>query len=205
METPDSYLTIKKNAEIEIKIKGSKFIGRVFSSESEDEAISILENIRKKQYDATHHCFAYRTGLGKEIIFRYSDDGEPSGTAGRPIYDRLEGQNLTNLILIVTRYYGGTKLGTGGLTHAYSDAAKQVLDKAGSLEKFITEQIPMVLAFADYSPAERLILQIGGKIVESDFSDIVKLTVEIRFSLAAKLKSSLIDLTSGRIKIDEGL
>ncbi len=201
METPDNYQTIKNSAETEIKIKASKFIGRVFSCQSADEALSILGNIRKKYYDATHHCFAYRVGLGKEIIFRYSDDGEPSGTAGKPIYDRLEGQDLTNLILIVTRYYGGTKLGTGGLTHAYSDTAKQVLDEAGILEKFITEQIPMVLQFTDYSAVERMIVQIGGKIVDSDFSDIVKLTVEIRLSLIEKLKSSLIDLTSGRIQI----
>ena len=201
METPDSYLTIKNSAETEMKIKGSKFIARVFSCESEVEAISILENIRKKYYDATHHCFAYRVGLGNDLIFRYSDDGEPSGTAGRPIYDRLEGKNLTNLILIVTRYFGGTKLGTGGLTHAYSDAAQQVLEEAGVVENFITEQIPMVLQFADYSPVKRVIFQIGGKIVESDFSDIVKLTVEIRLSLAQKLKSGLIDLTSGRIEI----
>jgi len=201
METPDSYLTIKNSAETEMKIKGSKFIGRVFSCESEVEAISILENIRKKYYDANHNCFAYRVGSGNDLIFRYSDDGEPSGTAGRPIYDRLEGKNLTNLILIVTRYFGGTKLGTGGLTHAYSDAAQQVLEEAGVVENFITEQIPMVLQFADYSPVKRVIFQIGGKIVESDFSDIVKLTVEIRLSLAQKLKSGLIDLTSGRIEI----
>ena len=202
METPDSYLTIKEKAETETKIKGSKFIGCVFFCESENEAVSVLETIRKKYYDATHHCFAYRIGLGKEIIFRYSDDGEPNGTAGKPIYDRLEGPNLTNLILIVTRYYGGTKLGTGGLTHAYSETSRQVLDKAGTLEKYITEQISLELQFSDYSMAERTIHQIGGKIVESDFSDIVKLTVEIRLSQVQNLKSSLIDLTSGRIKID---
>ncbi len=201
METPDSYLAIKGNAETEIKIKASKFIGRVFSCESENEAIAVLENIRKKYYDATHHCFAYRVGLGKDIIFRYSDDGEPNGTAGKPIYDRLEGPELTNLILIVTRYFGGTKLGTGGLTHAYSDTAKAVLDKAGSLEKYITDNISMVLQFSDYSNVERMIHQIGAKIIESDFSDIVKLKVKIRLSLIEKLKNSLIDLTSGRIKI----
>lgn len=201
METPDSYLTIKESAEAEIKIKGSKFIGRVFSSESEEDAVSVLETIRKKFYDATHHCFAYRVGLGGNIMFRYSDDGEPSGTAGKPIYDRLEGQNLSNLILIVTRYYGGTKLGTGGLTHAYSDASRLVLEKAGVLEKFITEQIPMVVQFSDYSVVERVINQSGGKIIESDYSDIVKLTMEIRLSLMEQLKNSLVDVTSGRIKI----
>ncbi len=146
-------------------------------------------------------CFAYRIGLGKKLVIRYSDDGEPAGTAGRPIYDCLEGQDLTNLILIVTRYFGGTKLGTGGLTHAYSDTARQVLLKAGTVEKFITEQIPMVLEFSDYNSAERVIHQIGGKVIESDFSDVVRLTVEIRLSLVHKLKNRLIDLTSGRIKI----
>lgn len=203
MEVSDSFLTIKDNAESETKIKGSRFIGLVFGCSNEPDALSILENIRKKFYDATHHCFAYRVGTDKNVIFRYSDDGEPSGTAGRPIYDQIEGQNVTNLILIVTRYYGGTKLGTGGLTHAYSDTASEVLKKAGVIKKYITGEIIMSLGFSDYSSVERVINQIGGKITESDFSDRVKLTVQIRLSLLQQLRDKLTYVTSGRIRYDE--
>ena len=202
MELSDSFFTIKSPSEIEIKIKGSKFFGRARQCENIDEAEKIIEEFRKKYYDATHNCFAYRVGLGKEIKFRYSDDGEPSGTAGKPIYDQIEGKNLTNLIVVVTRYYGGTKLGTGGLTHAYSDSAAQAINAAGVIEKFITRCISMTVEFYDYNIVERIIHQIGAKVIDSNFSDIVRLKVESRLSLINNLKAKLIDSTSGRIKFE---
>ncbi|RKX25891.1 MAG: YigZ family protein [Candidatus Zixiibacteriota bacterium] len=202
MELSDSFFTIKSPSEIEIKIKGSKFFGRARQCENIDKAEKIIEEFRKKYYDATHNCFAYRVGLGKEIKFRYSDDGEPSGTAGKPIYDQIEGKNLTNLIVVVTRYYGGTKLGTGGLTHAYSDSAAQAINAAGVIEKFITRCISMTVEFYDYNIVERIIHQIGAKVIDSNFSDIVRLKVESRLSLINNLKAKLIDSTSGRIKFE---
>ena len=108
----DSYLTVKTAGQVEIKIKGSKFIGQALPCLSEEEAEATLAGIRKKYYDATHHCYAYKIGMGRNQKFRYSDAGEPSGTAGKPIYDQLEGKGLTNLIVIVIRYFGGTKLGS---------------------------------------------------------------------------------------------
>jgi len=202
MELSDSFFTIKSPSEIEIKIKGSKFFGRARQCENIDKAEKIIEEFRKKYYDATHNCFAYRVGLGKEIKFRYSDDGEPSGTAGKPIYDQIEGKNLTNLIVVVTRYYGGTKLGTGGLTHAYSDSAAQAINAAGIIEKFITRCISMTVEFHDYNIVGRIIHQIGAKVIDSNFSDIVRLKVESRLSLINNLKAKLIDSTSGRIKFE---
>ena len=202
MELSDSFFTIKSPSEIEIKIKGSKFFGRARQCENIDKAEKIIEEFRKKYYDATHNCFAYRVGFGKEIKFRYSDDGEPSGTAGKPIYDQIEGKNLTNLIVVVTRYYGGTKLGTGGLTHAYSDSAAQAINAAGIIEKFITRCISMTVEFHDYNIVERIIHQIGAKVIDSNFSDIVRLKVESRLSLINNLKAKLIDSTSGRIKFE---
>ena len=202
MELSDSFFTIKSPSEIEIKIKGSKFFGRARQCENIDKAEKIIEEFRKKYYDATHNCFAYRVGFGKEIKFRYSDDGEPSGTAGKPIYDQIEGKNLTNLIVVVTRYYGGTKLGTGGLTHAYSDSAAQAINAAGVIEKFITRCISMTVEFYDYNIVERIIHQIGAKVIDSNFSDIVRLKVESRLSLINNLKAKLIDSTSGRIKFE---
>lgn len=204
METADSFFTIKTSSEIEIKIKGSKFFGRARECGSVEDAEKIIADFRKKYYDATHNCFAYRVGLGNEMKFRYSDDGEPSGTAGRPIYDQIEGKNLTSLIVIVTRYFGGVKLGTGGLTHAYSDAAARAIDAAGVVEKYITENISMKMQFSDFNLVERIIHQFGAKVIESDFSDIVRLTVELRLSLIEKLRENLVDGTSGRIKFEQG-
>jgi len=200
MNRPDSYFTIKSQAESETKIKGSRFIGRIFKCCSVAEAEEILLRIRKEFYDATHNCFAWKIGIGNTMVFKYSDDGEPSGTAGRPIFDQLEGHNLTDVIIIVTRYYGGTKLGTGGLTHAYSDSASDVIKKAGIVECFITDRFDISLDFSDYNSVERLIRNEGASITESDFSSNVKLTIEIRLSKLDGLKEKLIDLTSGRVK-----
>jgi uncharacterized YigZ family protein len=199
----DSYLTIGSASEIEIKIKGSRFFGRAFSCGDETEAENILKDIQKKYYDATHHCFAYRVGLGNESKFRYSDAGEPSGTAGRPIFDQIEGKNITNVIVVVTRYFGGTKLGTGGLTHAYSDAAAAVIEKAGVIEKYLTDSISMVVNFSDYNNVERLIHKYNANVTRQDFSDVVNLTIEVRLSLHEKIKDELIELTSGRIIFGE--
>lgn len=202
MELSDSYFTIKTSSEIEIKIRGSKFFGRARKCDSVDEAEGLIDEFRKKYYDATHNCYGYRIGFGKEIKFRYSDDGEPSGTAGKPIYDQIEGKGLTNLIIIVTRYYGGTKLGTGGLTHAYSDSAAQAIDAAGVIEEFITRCINLTVEFHDYNVVERIIHQCGAKVIDSDFSDIVRLTVESRLSAIDNLKAKLTDSTSGRVKFE---
>lgn len=197
----DSYKTVASETSVETKIKGSRFIGQIYKCNSPDKARKILDSIRRKYYDATHHCYAWQTGIDAEMEFKYSDDGEPNGTAGRPIFDQLSGADLTDVIVIVTRYYGGTKLGTGGLTHAYSDSAADAIKKAGNITKYITGNLNLELDFSDYGSVERLIMAQGGKIVESAFEAIVKLRVEIRLSKLGILKDELIDLTSGRIKI----
>jgi uncharacterized YigZ family protein len=199
----DSYFTIRSESEIEIKIKGSKFFGRAFSCVDETEAENILKNIQKKYYDATHHCFAYRVGLGNESKFRYSDAGEPSGTAGRPIFDQIEGKQLTDVIIIVTRYFGGTKLGTGGLTHAYSDAAAAAIEKAGLVEKYLTDSLSVTVNFSDYNNVERLLHKYDVNVTKQDFSDVVNITIEVRLSMSGKIRDELIELTSGRIIFGE--
>jgi len=202
MEFSDSFLTIKSKSSAEIKIKGSKFIGQAVPCTDETGAEDILNGIRKRYYDATHHCFAYRVGVGSEMKFRYSDAGEPSGTAGRPIYDQIEGKKLTNLIIVVTRYYGGTKLGTGGLTHAYSESAAGTIEEAGIVEKYLTGEILLTLLFSDYNVVERLIREFSGRIVHSDFADVVELTITMRLSAIEQFKSRMVEITSGRAKFD---
>ena len=123
----DEYLTVSSQpVSSELKVNDSKFIGHIFHVLTKHQAESVYSNIKRKYHDATHNCFAYRISTDE---YRYSDDGEPSGTAGLPIYNVLEKKNLSQTIIIVTRYFGGTKLGTGGLIRAYSDAALDVLGK----------------------------------------------------------------------------
>jgi uncharacterized YigZ family protein len=200
MDPSDGYKSVKGRNDFEIKVKGSKFIGRTRPALTSGEAEARLEQIRKKYYDATHNCYAYRVGQGKKEKFRYSDDGEPSGTAGRPIYDQIVGHDLTNILVVVTRYFGGTKLGPGGLARAYSEAAGGTIDGAEIVEKYITRTMVMTVQFSDYNNVENLINQMGGILIGADYKDIVSIRVEIRRSMADSLRDKLTEITSGRIK-----
>jgi len=134
-----SYLTVNKSASAEIVEKKSRFIASIAPVVSEEEAIAFLELIRKRYKDAGHNVYAYKVGLLSEII-RCSDDGEPSGTAGKPVLDLIAGNDLRNIIIIVTRYFGGTLLGSGGLVRAYSGAAKEALQASGVIEKTLRRE-----------------------------------------------------------------
>ncbi len=121
---------VSKNSIAEIEVKKSRFIGRLINVRSEEEAKLILEEIRKENRDANHNCYAMRIGNPKNVLERFSDDGEPQGTAGKPILELLKGNELYDVLGVVTRYFGGTLLGTGGLVRAYSDSIKEVLKTA---------------------------------------------------------------------------
>jgi len=124
----EQFITISKNSQAEIIEKKSKFIANIFKVETEEEAENILKSIKKKYYDARHNCYAYRVLQKNQIIKKSSDDGEPSGTAGAPMLAILEKLELTNLLVIVTRYFGGILLGTGGLVKAYTEVTKKALE-----------------------------------------------------------------------------
>ena len=128
----DTYLTIGGYARAEIKIKGSRFIAEAMPVARVEAAEKEIAAVCKREFNATHHCTAYRIGPNGDV-FRYNDDGEPSGTAGIPILRQIDGRSLTDTLVVVTRYFGGTKLGTGGLIRAYGDAARQVLETASTL------------------------------------------------------------------------
>ena len=143
----DSYKTIEKTAEGYITERKSKFISYVIPVESEDEVKPILEEYRKKYYSARHVCWAYMLGSSREE-FRTNDDGEPSGTAGRPILGQINSYELTNVLILVVRYFGGTLLGTGGLVKAYKEAAAAAIENAKIIEKTVDDTF--ILHF-DYS------------------------------------------------------
>lgn len=146
------YKTVLQRSEGEIVEKKSRFIAQVFPVETEEEAAKIIEETKKKYWDARHHCYAFVLGAGGEIS-RCSDDGEPSGTAGRPILEVITGRGLCNILIIVTRYFGGTLLGTGGLVRAYSLAAQTGID-AG---RVITKEVGIRLTVdTDYNGVGKL-------------------------------------------------
>ena len=138
MNQDDTYNMLATPGEGLYKEKGSKFIASAFTVMSEDEAKSAIAEIRKKYFDARHHCFAYMIGPDKKT-FRASDDGEPSGTAGKPILNQILSKDVTNVCVVVTRYFGGIKLGTSGLINAYKTATREALDNAQIVEKTINE------------------------------------------------------------------
>jgi len=198
----DEYYTIARPASAEIKVKGSRFIGETFLVSTPDDALDRLETVRKREHAATHHCYAYRVGLGDQPTFKYSDDGEPNGTAGKPIYDAVCGRDLTSTLLVVTRYFGGTKLGTGGLARAYADTAGLALDQSGRRQHFRWAHYRLELQFPWYDQWLKLANRLDVRTEDSHFSEIVRLSVKIRQSRAPDLESAFVELTSGKGTIE---
>jgi len=136
----DTYKTISKSTEGLFKDKGSKFISYAFPVESEDEIRNIVLTIKKEHHSARHHCYAWRLGHEK-LLFRANDDGEPSSTAGKPILGQIQSYDLTNILIVVVRYFGGTLLGVSGLINAYRNAAQDAIIQAEIVEKLVEKQI----------------------------------------------------------------
>jgi len=194
----DCYLTIANEAHAEIKIKGSRFIGETFHVRTAEEALQKLNIVRQREYAATHHCYAWQVGVNEEKSFKYSDAGEPSGTAGKPIYDVIAGHDITMILLVVTRYFGGTKLGTGGLVRAYSETAAAVMDKSGIKENYLTADFKMILEFPNYDRWLKIISQMGARVVDAAFAEKVTMQIEIRLSQVERLKQAFVELTGGK-------
>ncbi len=200
----DQYRTIDKSSTAELKVKGSRFIARVDLVSSVAEANEKLNHIRKEEHAATHNCYAYVVGTpADKAEFKYSDDGEPNGTAGKPIYDVVTGSGVTNLLLVVTRYFGGTKLGTGGLVKAYSEAARLALESAGVKEQFITDRVKVEIEFSAYDNLVKALSRLGARQIKADFSDIVALELEIRQSKTAQLVGEITELSKGKAKVEK--
>ncbi len=192
----DKYFVPANEASAKITVKGSKFISHIFPVESREHAEMVYASVQKKYYDATHNCFAYRID---ENTFRYSDDGEPSGTAGRPILQVLDGAELFEVLCVVTRYFGGTKLGTGGLIRAYSDAAKEALKTIKIKEKIRTEVLKLKSAFGMENRIFHLLDQMSGKLVDSVYGQDINLTVEIPRSNVEPFLKQLTEQSGGKI------
>ena len=185
------------------KIKGSRFIASAEPVQSIDDAESFLVKQRKEFYDATHNCFAWRVGDARlpdrQERFRASDDGEPSGTAGKPILQEIDGRELTDLVVVVTRYYGGTKLGTGGLIRAYSQAAAEVLDLATIREIPIVDPLVLIYDYARTGDVQSVLSSFGIKPGRAEYGESVQLRVAVPIEDTERLQKALVDATAGRI------
>jgi uncharacterized YigZ family protein len=193
----DKYYTIEKSVRTEIKIKGSRFISSIFSVTDQNSAEDILKNIRHEYYDATHNCFAYKIGY-EGNIFRYSDDGEPSGSAGKPIYFAISKYNLSDIIVIVTRFFGGTKLGVGGLVRAYTESAEESLKIAEKKIIHRTNIFAIKCSYSDVSVIKKLIERNAVKFDE-EYAEDVKFKVYIPISKTAIFPEIVFESTMGNV------
>src|SRR5690606_25509872 len=175
-----SYKTIRNPVEeILFKEKGSKFIGFGFSVDDESEAKKYLENLWEKYPDATHICYAYRLGLNGEV-YRANDDGEPSGSAGLPIYNQIISKKITNVLVASVRYYGGTKLGVSGLIKAYKLSAQMVLEEAEIVEKFLMKKISFEFDYEDQGSVMRNFDRFNAEIISTEFTQNCKAVIKIK-------------------------
>ena len=178
----DSFKTIKIPVEdVIFKELGSKFINYAYPVDSEDEVEFYLEQLYERWPDATHHCYAYAIGIDGKI-FRANDDGEPSGSAGLPIYNQILSNEITNVLIVSVRYFGGTKLGVPGLVKAYKYAAQVVLEEAEIVEKFITQRVKMVFNYDQQGIVERNVDRMDGEIKDKHFTDKCMFTIAVRAS-----------------------
>ncbi len=164
----DEYKTISAMSEGTFKDKGSKFLSFAIPVETESEVKEHLDILKKKYYDATHHCYSYILGFDKSAT-RVNDDGEPSGTAGRPINGQLLSYDLTNILVVVVRYYGGTKLGVPGLINAYKTATKEALDKANIITKVVREVYEIHFQYEQMNDVMKIVKDFNLEVINTDF------------------------------------
>lgn len=181
----DQYRTIIAPTLGEFKDRGSKFLAYAYPIQSEEEGLDYLKNLKKEHFKAVHHCYAYRIGLDKNN-FRANDDGEPSGTAGKPILGQIDSFELTNVIVIVVRYFGGTKLGTSGLIQAYKSSTIEALQQAEITTKYLCDTFRITFDYAVMGDVMNALKKVEMEIITQNFEESPYLQVVIRRSLVAE-------------------
>lgn len=201
---PDAYQTLNAPCTVEIqKIKGSRFIGLAQPVHTEAEVQDALDTLQKAYHNASHHCYAYRLGPEGDR-YRAADAGEPSGSAGLPILRQIEARALTCCLVVVVRYYGGTKLGVGGLIRAYGEAAAAVLDAANVITRVQRIHVRLRFAYADTSPALHTLHQFDAPILETHYGEDTELVVGARPSEVDALSAAFTEALHGRGEVAVG-
>ncbi len=184
----DEYITIAQPAQGSFKDKGSRFLSFAFPVTGEQEVKQHLEALRKQYYDATHHCYAWVLGFDKSA-HRVNDDGEPSGTAGRPVYGQILSNDLTNVLIVVIRYYGGTKLGVPGLIHAYKTAASEALHNTAFVTKIVKEEYQIEYPYEVMNDVMKIIKDEILEVINNEFGTKCVIRLAIRHSASERVKS----------------
>ncbi len=195
------YLTVAKETEDEFTVKHSRFIGYIKPVTTQEEAVEFINSKKSKHWDATHNVYAYILRDGQ--IRRYSDDGEPQGTAGIPVLDVLQKEGLTDCVVVVTRYFGGILLGGGGLVRAYSHAAKLAVDASGVIKMSMCVRAECECDYGYYGRLASLIPECGGTIENSDFTENVKVTFTMPQNLYGSFCAKLVDSSLGKYNATE--
>ena len=186
----DCYRTLSGPAEAIYKEKGSKFLAFAYPVENEDMIRTHLDTLAKRYYDATHHCYAWRLGpRGEE--FRANDNGEPSGTAGKPILGQMLSREVTNALIVVVRYFGGTKLGVSGLIGAYKTSAAAVLEEADVVERTVDAWFEVTFSYLAMNDVMRVVKELQPRIVEQTFDNTCTIMMAIRRSGEGRLRDRL--------------
>lgn len=203
-DLPDSYPSLNTGPELEIKIKGSRFVGQAFGVASAEDARACLEQVRKRYHDARHHCWAWTIGPPGATRSRSDDNGEPSGTAGPPILEALHRDGVHQACVIVTRWFGGTKLGRGGLIRAYDESARLALDAAPHVEVWCDVVVTVRCDYADLGLVEAVLARFADVVVDAKraFESAPVFVVTVRRSSADVVSSALVEGTSGRVAIE---
>lgn len=196
------YATILEPGFGEIVEKKSRFIGYVCHVESEKAAIDFVTSVKKKHYDARHNCFAYVVGE-ENPIFRFSDDGEPGGTAGKPILEVITGNGLCNICIVVTRYFGGTLLGTGGLVRAYTEAAKAAVSSTNIVRKRMVQPVRIHTNYNDLGKLQYILGSEGITTLESEYGQDVVLLVEILVDEVDRIMQLMTEATAARVSFEK--
>lgn len=183
----EEFITIEENVQTEITEKKSKFIANLFYIENVEEAENIIKQTKKKYFDAKHNCIAYRVIEKGQIIEKSSDDGEPSGTAGQPMLSILQKNNLANVLIIVTRYFGGILLGTGGLVRAYSGSVLKVIEEAKKVTKCLGQELQVELDYNEFENFKYYCKKNKINIIKAEYQKYIECTISLEFNIKEKL------------------
>jgi uncharacterized YigZ family protein len=196
----DEYLTIKNPIRLKTKVEGSIFIATVIPVDSEEEAKEWILKISKEVFDATHNCFACRIKKAQGESLKFSDAGEPRGTAGKSILSAIQSEALYNVVVVVTRYFGGVKLGTGGLSRAYRQSAQNALQKAEKIVRWITSEIILSYPLSMTGKVNQVFGKYGIRVQDHSFEENVTTRIVVRSSLLEKIRKALAEATNGQVK-----
>lgn len=200
--TMNAYYTLVESVENEYKVKDSTFIAWLSPIASRQDAETCIADRSRRFHDATHNCYAFRVGFDDRLIAKSSDAGEPAGTAGRPILQMLEHRHLTNVVAVVTRYFGGTKLGTGGLVRAYGSAAAAAIALAVMTAVFPQQRLRLQYSYAQTAAVQKILRLMAAETLEETFAAEVSQIIVIRLPQVEETKRLLNDACAGKIAIE---